>query len=222
MEAAMQIVTRAEAGRRLALGLGALVREVPTVVALSPGGVRVASEIARSFDAPLDVIPGQRLEVPGRSHSVFGAVADGSPIVLAERVRELGLPDDYVAGMVDITRREVDQVTRSWRGGAPAIDLKGQTVVLVDDGASDAIMVAAAARALHEIGAGRLIYAAPAATQELCSALDDYCDDLLLLFPTDAAADAVVCDPQFEQTTRSDVGMMIRRSRSNVGAAAMR
>lgn len=216
----MLILTRAEAGRRLAMGLAAVVKEVPAIIALSPGGVRVASEVARAFDAPLDVIAGQRLEVPGRSHSTFGAVADGSAIVLAERVSALGLPADYVDALVSIARQEVNRVACGWRGGAPPIGLAGRTVVLVDDGLSEAVLVAATASALREHPIKRLLYAAPTATAELCTALEPYCDERLLLFPADAPEEAVICDPQFEQTTRLEVGMLIRRSRPDLVAVA--
>lgn len=214
----MFMLTRAEAGRRLALGLGAVVREVPAIVAISPGGVRVASEIARAFEAPIDVVAGYRLEVPGRSHSVFGAVADGSTIVLPERVGALGLPDDYVTGLVDIAQREVDRTARALRGGAPPLEVQGRTVVLVDDGLSDCVLVAATAQSLREHGARRIIYTAPMATPELLSALEPCCDEHLLLYPVEVPVGTVVCDPQFEQTTRVEVGAMIRRSRADLAA----
>jgi putative phosphoribosyl transferase len=216
----MLILTRAEAGRRLAMGLAAVVKEPPAIIALSPGGVRVASEVARVFKAPLDVIAGHRLEVPGRSHSLFGAVADGSAIVLPARVRALGLPDDYVEALVTIGRHEVDRVARAWRNGAPPVGLAGRTVILVDDGLSEAVLVAATAKALRDHALQRLLYAAPMATPELCAALEPYCDERLLLFPTDVQEGAVICDPQFEQTTHIDVGMMIRRSRPDLVQAA--
>lgn len=214
----MFMLTRAEAGRRLALGLGAVVRDVPAVFAVSPGGVRVASEIARAFDAPLDVIASYRLEVPGRTHSVFGAVADGSVIVLPDRVRVLGLPEDYVAGLVDIARREVDRTARASRGGAPQLEVQGRTVVLVDDGLSDCVSVAATAQSLREHGAHPIVYAAPMATPELLDALEPYCDEHLLLYAADAPVGTLICDPEFEQTTRLEVGALIRRSRSHLAA----
>jgi putative phosphoribosyl transferase len=190
------------------------------VIAISPGGVRVASEIARAYDAPLDVVAGLRLEVPGRPHSIFGAVADGAAILVPERVRELQLPEAYVNGLVEITQREVNRITRDWRSGTPPLRLEGRTVVLVDDGLSEGVMVAAAANALRQAGVRRLIYAAPMASQELFAALSEYCDERLLLHPADAHDTALVCDPQLEQTTRSDVGSMIRRSRSGSVAVA--
>jgi putative phosphoribosyl transferase len=212
----MVTLTRPEAGRRLAVGLGSLVKDLPVVIALSPGGVRVASEVARAFEAPLDVIAVLRLEVPGRAHSTFGAVTDGSAIVLGERARALGLPGDYVESLVALARDEVERVARAWRAGMPAVSVDVRTVILVDDGLSEAVLITAAASALRAQGARRVLYAAPFATSELCSAIEPYCGEPLLLFPADASARAVICDPQFQQTTRFDVGTMIRRSRAQV------
>ncbi len=216
----MVTLTRADAGRRLALGLGAMIREVPVVLALSPGGARVASEIARSFEAPLDVIPVRRLEVSGRPRSTFGAVADGATLILADRVSQLALPDDYVSAMADLAHREIDLMASAWRGGAPAVSLLGRTVVLADDGLSDPVAIAAAAHGLREMGAARVIYASPSASRALCEAVRTECDDFLLLFEDDAASSAFVCDPDFSQTTRFDVRSMVRRSRPDFAAVA--
>jgi putative phosphoribosyl transferase len=216
----MLMLTRAEAGRRLAQGLGALVSDVPLVAAISPGGVRVASEIARALDAPLDVVAGYRLEVPGRDHSLFGAVADGSTILLPERIRALDLPEDYVNGLVALARQEVEHDARAWRGGAVPLVAAGRTVVLVDDGLSDAVLVAAAARALAEQRPRRMLYAAPLATPELLAALQPYCEEHCLLFEAHEPVQVVICDTQFEQTTCLEVGALVRRSRATIAAVS--
>lgn len=215
----MRTLTRADAGRRLAAGLSAVITDTPVVLALSPGGARVASEIARAFGAPLDVLPVCRLDVSGRPHSTFGAVADGVTIILAERVKQLGLPEDYVRAMADLARRELHDLAAAWRGGAHPVRVAGRTAVLADDGLSDAIAVAAAARGLRDLGARRLIYAAPTASRPLRHAVRAECDDCVLLFDADAPVPAAVCDPGFSQTTRLDVRAMVRRSRPEFVAA---
>ncbi len=216
----MTTLTRSEAGRRLAAGLGALVKEVPVVVAISPGGASVASEIARAFDAPLDVIAVSRLEVPGRLHSIFGAVADGAAIVVSRRVLELGLPHAYVDGLVDFARREVDRVASGWRGNAAPLSLSGRTVILADDGGSYAVELAAAAQALRQSGPRRVILAAPCATPEVRAAVEECCDDLLFLHEPGAPDRALVCDPEFRHTTRYDVRAMVRNSRPELEVLA--
>lgn len=214
----MVTLTRADAGRRLAIGLRAMITEVPVVLALSPGGARVASEIARTFEAPLDVIPVRRLEVSGRPRSTFGAVADGTTLIISDRVAQLGLPEDYVTAMADLAHREIDLLASAWRGGAPPVSLTGRTAVLVDDGLSDAVAIAAAAHGLKELGAARVVFAAPRASRALGDAIRSECDDCLLLFEDDATEGAFVCDPDFSQTTRLDVRSMVRRSRPDFAA----
>jgi putative phosphoribosyl transferase len=213
-------LTRSDAGRRLALGLSSLVKDPPVVFALSAGGARVASEIARAFEAPLDVMVVKRLEVSGRSRSTFGAVADGATLILRDRVEQLGLPQDYVTAMAELAHREADGTAGAWRGGAPPVPVHERTAILVDDGSSEALLVAAAARGLRELGAARVIYAAPTATPALCDALSDVCDGRLLLFEPDAPGAAFVCDQDFSHTTRFDVRTMVRRSRPDLVAFA--
>jgi predicted phosphoribosyltransferase len=218
----MRTLTRLEAGRRLAVGLGALVKETPVVMAISPGGARVASEIARAFDAPLDVIAVSRLEVPGRAHSTFGAVADGAAIITSRRVLELGLPQSYVTGLADLARREVERTAAAWRGSAPPLTPDGRIVILADDGGSDPVELAAAAKALRQAGARQVILAAPTESAELRAALMECCDHQLLLYEPGTPDSAVFCDPDFVQTTRFDVRAMVHRSRPECAPATAR
>jgi len=209
----MIVVTQEEAGRRLAQGLGALVREPPVVLALTPGAARVGGEIARDLGGTLDVMAVCRLQVPGRDRSTFGAVADGATLLLHDRIAALELPRQYVDLLVELARREVDRRTRLWRGGAAAVPLAGRTVVLADDGCSDPTSVVGAASAIREQGARHVVFAAPTACPETCRGLTGLVDDRLVLFGAEDANQTVVCNPCFAQTTRDDVPAILRRSR---------
>jgi len=137
-------------------------------------------------------------------------------------VLELGLPNSYVTGLADLARREVDRIAAGWRGSAPPLVLSGRTVILADDGASDAVELAAAARALRQADARRVILAAPSATPELRAALNDCCEHQLFLYEPGTPDAAVVCDPDFVQTTRFDVRAMVQRTRPGLAAASAR
>ncbi|HSB54692.1 MAG TPA: hypothetical protein VLD58_10060 [Gemmatimonadales bacterium] len=212
----MVLLTRAEVGRRLAQGLGAMLTEEPVVLALTPGGVCVASEVASELHAPLDVLAAHRLDVPGRPRSTFGAVADGHVLLLEDRIRELQLPADYVAGLVNRVRREVEHEAATLRNGQPAVPLVHRVVVLVDDGSSEAVQVASAVTALRRAGAEQVIFAAPTASAELWRALVGLCDQRLVLFEPAGQVKTVVCDPEFAHTTHYDVRAMVRRSREHL------
>jgi len=216
----MVILTQEEAGRRLAQGVAALLQEVPVVVAVSAGGVRVAGGVAKVLEGPLDVIGVTRLEVPGRPRSIFGAVADGATILLEARVQELGLPPDYVASLVELAQRDVHRLAAAWRGGEAPVALAGRTVVLVDDGATEAVLVVGAATALREGGVRRLVFTAPSATTELCHALAGIADDRVLLYEQEALQATQVRDPSFAHTTDFDVHALVRRSRQSLAVVA--
>lgn len=214
----MLILTRTEAGRRLAVGLGPLLVEPPVVMALSASGAPVAAEIAGALGAPLDIIAVSRLEVPGRPHAIFGAVADGTTILEEGRVRELGLPEDYVTGLIAEASARATHCAAAWREGAEPISIVGRTVVLVDDGRCEVLAVTAAARALTTRGASRVIFVAPTGSRTLADRLAALRVETLFLIEPGAPIGALLRDATFAQTTPHEVGTLVRRSRPDLTA----
>src|ERR1700730_14632180 len=89
---------RREAGRVLAelfqhhRGRGRLL-----VLALPRGGVPVAYEVARSLDAPLDVMLVRKLGVPGQEELAMGAIASGGVVDINDDVvRGLRIPPEVI------------------------------------------------------------------------------------------------------------------------------
>ncbi len=130
---------RREAGRQLAAALRdhpALQGADPLVVLAIPrGGLPVGAEVAAELRAAFDVAVVRKLRSPHNQELAFGSVgADGHVDVDDEAVAELGLTDEQVRAEIadreDAVRRRVDL----FRGVAPAVDLEGATVVVVDDG----------------------------------------------------------------------------------------
>jgi putative phosphoribosyl transferase len=211
----MLILTRDEAGRRLGKALEPYVGREPLVVlGLSVGGMRVGAEIAAHFAAPLDILPATQLDVPGRLHSTFGAIVDGTVRIDTRRVVELGLPAAYVNAMVRIGREKADAEARALRGHSPPALVRGHTAVLADDGGATTLLATTAVQALREDGALRVLFAAPVTHPELALHLPEYVDRYVLLCDPDPASAPLVRDTAFEQTTRFDVRSLVRHSRA--------
>lgn len=213
----MKVLSQLEAGRRLARGVSLVVKDTPIVIAITPGGAAVGAEVADILTAPLDVLTVVRLEVPGRMHSTFGAVADGTVVLMPEQVRELDLPADYVDALAELARSDVDRITHFRRGQEPAVPLHHRTVVLVDDGSADATLAVGAATALRRAGVGRLVFAAPYAGPELTRALAGLADQLVVLEEFGATQ---VRDPSFSQTTEFDIHDLVCRNRKSSASLA--
>src|SRR4030088_1164704 len=137
---------RREAGRSLAAKLAAYANRPDVIVlALPRGGVPVAYEVARALGAPLDVFVVRKLGVPGYEELAMGAVATGGVRVLNDQlVNRLGIPDYLIDAVEAREQKELARRERLYRGGRPPPDVRGHTVILVDDGlATGATMHAA-------------------------------------------------------------------------------
>ncbi len=213
----MKVMSQSEAGQRLARGIALAAREVPLVLAITPGGAAVSAEVAASLGAELDVLTVVRLEVPGRMHSTFGAVADGAVFLQPDRVRELDLPGDYVDSLASLARTDVERITSARRGHESAIPLAGRTIALVDDGSADATLMMGAVTALRRSGVKRIIVASPEVALELGDFLARAADEQVVLDRIGAGTQ--VRDPSFSHTTEHDILDLVRRNRQS-GASA--
>src|SRR5438874_13693377 len=105
------------------------------VLALPRGGVPVGYEIARALDAPLDVFVVRKLGVPGYEELAMGAIASGNVRVLNEDVvRALQIAPDVIDAVATREQAELERRARDYRGDRPEPEVRGRTIILVDDG----------------------------------------------------------------------------------------
>jgi predicted phosphoribosyltransferase len=172
---------RRHAGRVLAERLAHLAgRPDLLVLALPRGGVPVAYEVAAALGAPLDVFLVRKLGVPGHEELAMGAVAAGGVRILNEpllrelRVAPAALEEVTAAEQQELARRE-----RLYRAGRPPLDVRGRTVILVDDGLATGASMQAAIEALRRLGPARVVVAVPTAAADTCALLAPEVDEIV-------------------------------------------
>jgi predicted phosphoribosyltransferase len=172
---------RRDAGRKLAAKLTGYARRPQVVVlALPRGGVPVAYEVAKALHAPLDIFLVRKLGVPGHEELAMGAIASGGVRVLnQEVVHTLGIPPDIIDAVVAREQQELARRERAYRAGRPALDLRGRSVILVDDGLATGATMAAAVNGVRTLGAQKVIVAVPTAAPEVCEAFQAYVDTIV-------------------------------------------
>ena len=181
---------REDAGRRLAERLSRYRDERPVVFALPRGGVPVGYEISRALGVPLEVFVARKLGAPGQPEFGIGAVSVGGVRILNEDVvRRLGIPDDYLDRITERETAEVERRLRHFRGDRPEPDVRGRTVILVDDGLATGVTARAAIRGLRRLEPGRLALAAPVCASQTAELLGPEVDEIVCLeVPPDLGA----------------------------------
>jgi predicted phosphoribosyltransferase len=209
-----QVRDRYDAGRRLAAALGSYAgRDDVLVLALPRGGVPVGYEVARALGAPLDVMQVRKLGVPGREELAMGAIASGGVRILSEDVvQALSIPERVIATVAAVEEQELDRRERIYREGRPFPEVRGRTVILVDDGLATGSTMRAAAAALRAQGAGRLVAAVPVAPKETCDALRDVVDEVICAVTPEPFLAVGEWYEDFTQTSDADVRDLLRRA----------
>ena len=181
---------RADAGRQLADQLGAYASDSPVVLALPRGGVVTAFEIARALRAPLDVLVVRKLGAIGQPEFGIGAIApDDVRVVDRSSARLAGMDESDVRTVIEREKRELARREERYRAGRAPLDVRGKTVILVDDGVATGVTVRAAIAYLRARGVGRIVLAVGVIPPETAERLRPEVDDLVcVLMPEDLVA----------------------------------
>ena len=203
---------RHEAGRILAEALaGYAGRTDVLVVALPRGGVPVGHEVSRALRAPLDVMQVRKLGVPGQEELAMGAIASGGVRIVSDSVVEaLGIPERVIATVAAAEAQELERRERIYREGRHFPEVRGRTVLLVDDGLATGSTMRAAAAALRSLGASRLVVAVPVAPRESCDAMREVVDEVICAMIPERFRAVGEWYEDFSQTTDEEVSALLR------------
>ena len=210
----MRFANRADAGRALAGHLRAYAgRGDVAVLALPRGGVEVGFELARELAVALDIYLVRKLGVPGREELAMGAIAsDGTRVLNTAIVARLGITDEAIARTALEEGRELERRERAYRSGRAGTDVRGRTVILVDDGLATGASMRVAALALRARRPERLVIAVPVAPRDVCEMLRMLVDEVVCLEARDRFRSVGEAYDDFPQTSDDEVCELLARA----------
>ena len=195
------------------------------VLALPRGGVPVAFEVARALKAPLDVMIVRKLGTPDQPELAMGAIASGGVRVLNEELlRYHPIPDILIESVAAREQKELERRERLYRGVRPAPDVRGRTVILVDDGIATGTTMRSAVEALKKLGAAGVVIAVPVAPESVCDEfqrLRDHVAFTCLATPEVFFAISLWYE-NFPQTSDEEVRDLLKRAAEEIATAPVK
>ena len=174
-------------------------------------------EIARALRAPLDVFIARKLGAPGRPELGIGAIAQGGVRILnAHTVRYLSVPEEHIQRVTARETAEIKHRLSLLRGGRPEPEVRGRSVILVDDGLATGVTAWAAIRALRRRTPRRLILAVPVCSALSAKAIRPEVDELVCLKASSGSMAISLWYRNFEQVPDEEVIELLAEARRAV------
>lgn len=209
-----KFVNRHEAGVLLA-GLLRQYAHQPNVVilALPRGGVPVAYEIATALSLPLDVFIVRKLGVPGHEELAMGAIASGGTVIFNEAIiRTLNIDPIAIETVLKSEQQVLLHREQLYRGMRDVVPIKGQTIILVDDGIATGASLRVAITALHKLQPARIVIAVPVGAYDVCEKIHPLVDEMVCpLQPMEFHAVGLWYD-SFPQTPDDEVTRLLEKA----------
>jgi putative phosphoribosyl transferase len=203
---------RTDAGRRLGEHLASWRSPDVVVLGLPRGGVPVAAEVAAALGAPLDVIVVRKLGIPYQPEVAMGAIGEGGVRVLDDTlVARAGVSTAEVDAVEQRERATLESRVQRFRSGHEPLDLSGRTAIIVDDGIATGATATAAVQVARQLGAVRVVVAAPVGGSDAANRVS--ADEVVCLLqpPGFQAVGSYYRD--FRQTSDDEVAALLAAAR---------
>jgi predicted phosphoribosyltransferase len=143
----------------------------------------------------------------------MGAIASGGIRVLNRDVVEgLSIPAPIIDRVATQEGRELERRDREYRDGRPAPDVRGKTVILVDDGLATGATMRAALVALRAEHPACLFAAVPVAPASTCRELGSFADEVVCVETPEPFYGVGMWYEDFSPTSDAEVRDLLRRN----------
>jgi putative phosphoribosyl transferase len=159
--------SRDHAGRVVAGMLENFRGTATLILGIPSGGIPVAVAVAGELNLPLEAAVVSKITLPWNTEAGYGAVAfDGTVRLNEELLPHLRLTEKQMAEGLEQTKAKVARRVRKFRGDRPWPDLRGRTVILVDDGLASGFTMLTAVGAVRRLEAKQVVIAVPTGSED--------------------------------------------------------
>lgn len=205
---------RVEAGRLLTQNLSHYHRRKDVLIlGLPRGGVPVAAEVAKALDLPWDIWLVRKLGLPHNPEIAMGAIAMGGMHLLnRELITSKQIDPQQVRQIADREEQELERRAHLYRRDRPLPELKGKTVIVVDDGIATGSTIRVVIAALRQYSPQRIVVAVPLASPRVVQSIQSEVDEVVTVIQPDPFYAVNLWYQDFHQTTDQEVCQLMERS----------
>ncbi|MEA3419039.1 MAG: phosphoribosyltransferase family protein [Campylobacterota bacterium] len=171
---------RKDAGIKLAEALHEHKDTGVLVLAIPRGGVELGYEVAKALDAGFSLLVCRKLPYPFNPESGFGAIAEDGSLYI-NRAATASVSDDMMEEIILRQREEIKRRIDTLRDGQPLPEIKGHTVILIDDGIAMGSTMHAAVELCRKQDAAKIIVAVPVAGHHAIQEFGRIADEIVVL-----------------------------------------
>jgi putative phosphoribosyl transferase len=130
----------------------------------------------------------------------------------------LQIPEEAIDAVADQEIEELTRRERAYRGDRPEPDVRGKTVILVDDGLATGSTMRAAAAALRQQNPAKIVVAVPVSAPQTCNEYRMGVDEIICAATPEPFYGVGQWYLDFSQTTDEEVRELLERARQEAAA----
>jgi putative phosphoribosyl transferase len=144
-----------------------------TVLAIPRGGVIIGDAIASKFSqSEFDIVIPRKLGAPNNQELAIGAVMQDRTAYLNERViQTLQVPTAYLESEINRQVQEIQRRISLYRSASKPYNIKGRSVVIVDDGIATGATVKVVVAWINKHDPANVLIAVPVAPEDTVTEL---------------------------------------------------
>ena len=173
------------------------------LVAVSSGGLELASHIIGRFPNELDFLFSEPIMAPNNDECEVARVSESEEIVINEQlVGAFEIQYDYIYG--EAHRKHEEKILSyiyKYRKGRPFISVEDEVVLLIDDGSETGFKLLSALKTILAQKPKAVYIAVSVLPSDILEHLEPFCDDIFFLYDIDDYVQTSLYYKEFEEVS---------------------
>lgn len=175
------------------------------ILAVPRGGVPIGYEIAKNLHLPLDIILSKKIGHPSNKEFAIGAVSLDSSFL----DEHPDVPTAYIENEIKKLRESLQDKYNLYMGDRKPADVRGKTVILVDDGIATGNTLLACIAMLRKNNPQKIVVAVPVVPSDTVNVFREKADEFVYLIASKDFRGVGGFYEDFEQVNDDEVIRML-------------